>query len=169
VISFQVEPYEVCIKEIDACLERHWHEIALDHVAVPLAKDEAGYQTLADAGALHIVTVRQDGILVGYIAGIVKAHLHYVTTLHAFTDVFWLRPDLRKGGIGIKLFREYERTLIRRGVIKVFIASKVHLDMSKIFERLGWTRTEVVYSKVIQDPLDPVVRQIDRELADWRI
>jgi L-amino acid N-acyltransferase YncA len=148
-ITLQVEPYNDCIGEIDACLHAHWLEIALDRDAVPLDKDEESYQKLADDGVLHIVTVRQDGILVGYIAGIVRAHLHYKSTLHCFTDVFWLRPDCRRGGLGIRLFREYERTLKQRGVVKVFIASKCHLDMSAIFERLGWHRTEVVYTKVI--------------------
>lgn len=147
--TFQVEPYDICNAEITAHLPDHWHEIALDHEAVPLDKDEAAYQEMADIGMLHIVTVRQDGILVGYIAGFVRGHYHYKSTLHAFTDVFWLRPDCRKGMIGVKLFREYERTLKARGVVKAFIASKVFLDMSVIFERLGWRKTETVYTKLL--------------------
>lgn len=148
-ITLQTEPYEQCRAEIDAHLLAHWLEIALDRDAVPLDKDDASYQQLANDGALHIVTVRRDGLLVGYIAGLVKPHLHYKSTLHAFTDVFWLHPDCRKGMTGVKLFREYERTLKARGVVKAFIASKVFLDMSPIFERLGWRRTEVVYSKLL--------------------
>jgi hypothetical protein len=166
--TFQVETYDDCQDEIGRLLQVHYDEVAMDKAVVPLSKNDAAYRTMADTGQLHILTCREDGILVGYIVGLLRLGLHNATTLMAYTDVYFLRPDLRHGGLGIKLFREYERTLIQRGVIKVFIASKVHLDMSKIFERLGWTRTEVVYTKVIQHHIDPIVKQIDLELADWR-
>jgi hypothetical protein len=145
-ITYQLEDYDLCRLEIDAFLPDHWREIALNKDEIPLDKDEASYRQLADAGALHILTVRKSGVLVGYIAGIVRPHLHYRSSLHCFTDVFYVKPECRRGRIGIELFKRYRETLKARGVKKVFIASKCHLDMSKVFERLGWTRTEVVYS-----------------------
>lgn len=149
-ITYQIESYDDCREEIDRYLPAHWQEIAIDRDTIPLEKDEASYRQLADSGALHILTVRKDGELVGYIAGIVKGHIHYKSTLHCFTDVMWLRPDCRKGRIGIDLFRRYEETLKARGVVKVVIASKVHLDLSAIFDRLGWTFTERLYTKVLR-------------------
>ena len=148
-ISFQVEPYASCRGDIEPHLPSHFKEIALNQEAVPLDVDWHTYNEMADKGALHIVTARKSGALVGYIVGFVRTHPHYKSTLHTFTDIFWLHPDCRKGMTGVKLFREYERSLKARGVVKVFIASKCHLDMSPIFERLGWHRTEVVYSKVL--------------------
>lgn len=145
-ISYKVEDYNDVKSEIDNYLPDHWVEIALNRDSIPLDKDEAAYAALAEKGSLHILTVRKSGELVGYIAGVVSGHLHYKSSLHCFTDVFWIRPDCRKGRIGIELFKKYRETLKARGVKKVFIASKCHLDMSAIFERLGWTRTEVVYS-----------------------
>lgn len=145
-ISYKVEEYDDVRHEIDGYLRAHWDEIALNQAEIPLDKDEAAYAALNEKGSIHILTVRKDGELVGYIAGIVSPHLHYKSSLHCFTDVFWIRPDCRKGRIGIELFKKYRSTLKARGVKKVFIASKCHLDMSLIFERLGWTRTEVVYS-----------------------
>jgi N-acetylglutamate synthase-like GNAT family acetyltransferase len=145
-ISYQVEPYDDCIAEIDAILPDHWQEIALNKDSVQLDKDEESYRILADNDQLHIVTVRKSGELVGYIAGIIKTHLHYKSTLHCFTDVFYLKPECRKGMIGVKLFQVYQKTLKARGVKKAFIASKCHLDMSKLFDRFGWHRTEVVYT-----------------------
>ena len=148
-ISYQVETYDVCHREIAPHLPQHFEEIALDKGAVPLDIDWPIYKDLADKGMLHIVTAREASEVVGYIVGFVRPHVHYKSTLHCFTDIFWLHPDRRKGMAGVKLFKEYERSLKRRGVVKVFIASKCHLDMSPIFERLGWHRTEVVYTKVI--------------------
>ena len=145
-VSYQVEPYDICKAEIDAFLPAHWDEIAFDHDAIPLDKDEASYQQLADDGALHILTVRKDGELVGYIAGVIRGHLHYRSSLHCFTDLFYIRPDCRKGRIGIELFKRWQQSLKARGVKKCFIASKIHLDLSKLFDRLGWRKTETVYS-----------------------
>lgn len=145
-ISYQVEEYEDVTDEIDRYLPDHWLEIAINHDEIPLDKDQARYRILAAEGSLHILTARKSGELVGYIAGIISSHLHYKSSLHCFTDVFWIRPDCRKGRIGVELFRKYRESLKARGVKKAFIASKVHLDLSLIFERLGWTRTEVVYS-----------------------
>lgn len=151
-ISYQLEPYDVCKDEIDALLPLHWEEVALDHDTVPLDKDHAAYQEAADAGVLHIVTMRTDGKLTGYIAGFVRGHLHYKSTLHALTDVFFIHPDHRKGWNGVKLFREYERTLKARGVVKLFLATKLHgdLNISTLLERLGYRLTEKLYSKLLK-------------------
>ena len=145
-ITYQIEDYAICRAEIDSYLFQHWQEIALDHAAIPLDKNEEAYQQMADNGELHILTVRKDGILVGYIAGIIRIHLHYRSSLHCFVDVFFLRPDCRRGRIGIDLFKRFQESLKARGVKKCFIASKVHLDMGKLFDRLGWRKTETVYS-----------------------
>ncbi len=149
-ISYQTEHYNDCIKEIDALLYAHWQEVALNHDDVPLDKDEASYQKLADDGQLNIVTVRNDGRLIGYHASIVKTHLHYKSTLHAFVDVYYLMPEYRRGGIGIQLIKEAELSLANRGVVKVFTGTKKHLDMSKLFLRLGWHETETVFSKILR-------------------
>jgi hypothetical protein len=149
VITYQTEQYRDCCAEIDAHLLNHWHEIALDHTSVPLDKDEAEYQRLADSGQLHITTVRKDGLLIGYHASIVRPHLHYKSTLHAFVDVYYIVPAHRNGRVGIQLFIEAEKALKARGVKKIFSGTKSHKHMGPIFERLGWRETETLYSKVI--------------------
>lgn len=148
-ITYQVEDYNNCCAEIDHHLENHWHEVALDHTSVPLCKDEREYQRLADCGQLHILTVRKDGALVGYHASIIRPHLHYATTLHAFVDVYYVSPECRQGRVGVQLFIEAEKSLKSRGVKKIFSGTKTHKHMGAIFERLGWRETETLYSKVI--------------------
>ena len=150
-VTYQVEEYDTCRAEIDACLRVHWLEIALDHDAVPLDKDEAGYRALANAGQLSIVTARRGGELVGYHASIVRPHLHYRSTLHAHVDVYWLRPDCRRGLVGYRLLQAAERALKARGVRKVFTGTKLHKDRGVLFERLGYRETERLYTKILGD------------------
>ena len=149
--TIQQEPYDTCRAEIDACLHDHWRELALDQGQVPLDKDEAAYARLAAEGQLHVVTARRDGVLVGYHASVVRPHLHYAGTLHAFVDVYWLRPDCRRGLLGLRLLREAERSLKARGVKKLMSGTKMHLDLSRLYHRLGWRETERLFTKYIGD------------------
>lgn len=151
-ISYQVEAYNDCTSEIDFLLEEHFREIAINQHVMVLSKDEAAYQQMADNGQLSIVTVRKDGVLVGYHATIVKTHIHYSTTLCGFVDVYFLKKDCRKGLIGYRLLEAAETELTRRGVVTVFTGTKKHLDMSKLFLRLGWTEQESLFSKVLNPP-----------------
>ena len=41
---------------------------------------------------------------------------------------------------GYRLLQEAERNLKARGVKKVFSGTKLHLDMGRLFDRLGWRR-----------------------------
>lgn len=148
-ITIQVEKYNDCIAEIDALLPLHYDEIALDKDSIPLDKDHAVYQRLADSGELHIVTVRCNGLVVGYHASFVHPHFHYKSTLIANTDVYFLLKEHRNSRIGMQLFQEVERSLKARGVHKMFTGTKCHQDHSAMFERMGWHKTEILYTKVI--------------------
>ena len=129
----------------------HWREVAIDHAEIPLDMDCKRYQTLDETGMLHIVTVRRDGVLLGYFTALVVGHLHYASTLHAFTDLYYLRPAWRKGTVALKLFGTAHRTLKERGVVKIASGTKLHdgLDMSKLFSYMGYRLTEKLYTKLL--------------------
>ncbi|QRF55306.1 GNAT family N-acetyltransferase [Variovorax paradoxus] len=149
--TYKVERWRDLRREMLPLLVQHWKEIALNHAAVPLDIDHEKYDALDKDGALHIVTVRQDGELVGYHVAIISGHLHYKSTLHGITDVYWLAPAHRQGFTGIRLFRHVEKEMAALGVRKLFTGTKVHLDMSKLFEHLGYKRVEYLYAKLIGD------------------
>jgi GNAT superfamily N-acetyltransferase len=147
--TYQVEAFDQCWEEINALLPAHYDEIAIHKDLIPLAPDWKQYKDAADAGVLHIVTCRIDGHIVGYVVAFVRPHAHYVTTLHAFTDIFWLHPDHRRGGIGIEMLQFYEVTLSYRGVVRAYIGTKTFFDLSKLFKRLGWEHIEMCFAKVM--------------------
>lgn len=150
-ISYQVEPLSQCQIELSSHLHAHWHEVALNHDEVPLNPDWDQYHLLQNLGQLQIVVFRISGKLEGYHVSILRSHLHYKSTLHGFTDVFYINPKFRKGGYGIKLFKFAEAEWKRRGVVKGFTATKIHkyLDISTLLEWLGWIHIEKQYSKLI--------------------
>lgn len=153
-VSFQVEKWRAIRAEMEPILVAHWHEIALGHAEVPLDIDHDRYDNLCDAGALHIVTVRDDGVLVGYHAAIIAGHLHYKSTLHGITDVYFILPEYRRGYTGIRLFRRVRSEMRLLGVKKLITAAKLHTadgNSGKLFEFLGYDATETVYTMLIKD------------------
>lgn len=146
---YQVERWRNLRPEMTPLLMRHWREIALNHAEVPLDIDHERYAALDESGGLHIVTARRQGLLIGYHVAIVSPHLHYRSTLHGITDVYWIAPECRHGVTGMRLFQAVERELKKVGVRKLFTATKLHLDQGPLFERLGYKPVERLYAKLI--------------------
>jgi len=150
-ITYHVEPWSTVQYDTRHLWNLHWQEVAMNKDKIQLDLDMATYEQYAASGALHCVIARSGGVVVGYHWSVVKPHLHYRNSLCAFTDVYFLHPDHRHGRAGIELFQAAESTLKARGVEKLFTGTKVSLDMGKIFEYLGWTETERLYTKFIGD------------------
>ncbi len=146
---YQVEPWSSFKVEARELFVRHWREIALNHAEVPLDIDYERYDEMAARGAVHVLTARRNGLLIGYHVAFIAGHMHYRSTLHAVTDVYWIAPECRHGVTAMRLLQAVERELKRRGVRKLFTATKLHLDQGPLFERLGYRPVERMYAKLI--------------------
>jgi GNAT superfamily N-acetyltransferase len=149
-LSFQVEAFSEVIKEGEDLFHRHWEELALDKDEVPLAPNWGRYAELEAAGALSAVTARQNGKLVGYSFMFLFPGLHYKTCFEARMDIFWLAPEVRGRMGGVRLFRAVEKELRRRGVQRVYVGSKLHQDVGRLFLALGYHPIETWYSKMLE-------------------
>lgn len=150
-ITYMVESWPAVWQEMKPLWLTHWEEVALHQGAVPLDPDEDEYARMDAVGMLSLVIARKDGVLIGYYASIIKPHLHYRTTLHAFTDVYYVLPKYRNGWCGIRLFQHAEKVWRARGVKKAFTATKLHLDMGAILRRLDWEPAENTFCKLLTE------------------
>jgi GNAT superfamily N-acetyltransferase len=150
-ITVQLEPFPAFLDEVKPLLPRHWEELALHKDRVPLDPQYETYLERDRAGAVLVMTVREDALLVGYFVGFVAPGLHYQTCLTLTMDIFWVAPEARGGGVGYHLFREVEKEARRRGVQRMFVGSKLHKDASWLFERLGYEEVERYYSQWLGD------------------
>ncbi len=148
-ITYQVEELHDVFGEAIPLLKEHWAEIALDKDNVPLDPDILAYEEIADAGRYQITTARDGNDLVGYAAYFIAPNLHYRSLVVGESDIFWIAPSHRKGMTGVKLFREAERNLKLIGVNRVINKEKLHFDLSKLFDRLGFTSVERHWWKAI--------------------
>jgi len=148
---YAVECWHDVKAEMVPLWERHWREVALNHAEVPLDVDHERYDAMADNGGLHVLTVRRNGKLIGYHIAIVSGHLHYKSTLHGITDVYWIAPECRHGVTAVRMFQAVERELKKLGVRKLFTATKLHLDQGSLFEHLGYKPVERLYAKILKE------------------
>ena len=148
-ITFHVESFRQSLPEFEPLLPLHWAELALNQDKVPLKPQWNLYFQREDAGELLFVAAREEGKIVGYFIGFVSPGLHYETCLTCIMDIMFIQKDKRIGTAGIRLFKFVETELVRRGVQRWFVGSKVYADASALFERLKFTKTEVFYSKWI--------------------
>ena len=151
--TYCVESLSTARPELEELLPLHWQEIARDKdkPKFQLNPDWKTYHALEAAGQFYMMVVRVDGKMVGYHIGFVRRQLHYAESLAMVTDIYFVLPEYRKGRIGVELFKESEKALKARGVDKIYLGCKCapELDRTSLFERLGYTKIEYVFSKVV--------------------
>lgn len=149
-ITFQVEKFADMFDEVLPMLTEHWKEVGLNHKSIPLDIDVRAYVNSEAQGILHIVTARENGILIGYHCSFVRPHVHYLSCLTAFTDIYFITPSKRGiPTVAVRLFKEVKRTLQQRGVQRIITPTKVHLDKGKLLEHLGYKEIERVYELLL--------------------
>ena len=148
-ITYQEEPYPKLVEELKVLLPLHYAEVAEDQDRIPLDPDWGEYMNMHCSGILHIFTAREGKELVGYHVNIVKKGLHYKSNLFAMTDIFYLKPELRGVGAGLKMFVFVHEELKKMGVEKIFTGYKVKHDLSKLFDGLGYRLSDKFYTKLL--------------------
>ncbi len=150
-ITFEIESFTDNLPELKVIFPLHYEELALDKDKVPLSPQYDIYEAREALGELIFITAREKGELIGYFIGFISPGLHYSTCLTCTMDIFYIHPEHRGSNFGFKLFDFVEKELKRRGVDRWYVGSKCHLDASWLFERLGFDRVEVTYSKYMGD------------------
>lgn len=154
-LSFGWEPLDWLIREgIGDLTYEHWSLTARDREAVPYDPDWDFYRR-EDGRRSRWFICRVHGEIAGYVIVFLLCPPHNRTTFQALEDTFWLSPKFRKGWVGINFLKAYETALAELGVVKAYLHERPELTgdrsatVGKLFERLGWRRGDVTYSKLI--------------------
>lgn len=148
-VTYQVERYPDVIEEIKPLLHDHWEEIAGYKDQFPLNPDYEKYAKLDEMGMCHIVTARDEGIMIGYFVSFVMPHLHYQDCLYAMNDIVFVAKEHRHGSVGAKLIRFAEVELAKMGAHRMCLHVKVSNDFGPLLERMGFACTEKNYEKLL--------------------
>jgi len=145
-LTAQVEPWTAMLEQLKPMFPAHWEELALNKDHVPLDPQYDIYLERDRRGELLLITLRQDGDLVGYFIGFIAPGLHYKTCLTLTMDIFYVWPGARGLNGGIIMFKAVHAEAKRRGVQRIFAGSKLHADASWLFEKLGYEEVERYHS-----------------------
>lgn len=152
-VEIRTETWAAIDEEIKQIAPLHFAELALDQLLFKPDFAHDKYLAMDRAGGMHVVTARDRERLIGYIVCFVMPHLHYQSSgLTALADMYFVLCQYRKGGLGLRMFREMERGLRERGVIRVHMSCKRHQDHTQLFEGMGYALTDYTFSKVIKCP-----------------
>lgn len=147
-IIYEMVPPFMFLQEMQELFPKHYEELCVTK-DFPLVPDYDAYKALDDAKMLRAVVCRTESEVIGYIIFIVQPHLHYKTCITAFEDIYYIKPEYRKGRIGIRLFQYAEKVLKASGVNRIIMHTKVHLDNSRLFEYLGYKNSDKLYTKIL--------------------
>ena len=154
-LRFAWERFGQISQECLPLFRRHYKEVANFQDQVPFDPDFERYFAYDLADILNVLTVRDGKTLVGYAFVMVHPHPHYVSTLWAICDLFWLDPAYRFGWTGVHMLKEVERHARERGVKILQWGIKLNFEaergtIGKLFYRLKYTPTEVTLSKYLE-------------------
>lgn len=149
-MTFQVEDWSKALPELKPLFSLLWVDVAVDQDKFVAKCDEEKYAALDKLGMLCLVTARDGKKLAGFYLVFITPNGHYLGAgPMAFTDMYYILKEYRKGNTGMKLFAFAEETWKQRGCVKAYTSHKLHRDRSAMFKVLGWKATDMVYSKVL--------------------
>ena len=154
-VTLQWERLSEITRDLRPLLKRHWTEVEDHKDLLPL--DPAwGLMLQYDLlTLLRVLTVRSDGVLVGYLFLFFPPSLHYSTSVISYVERFWLEPSLRKGWLGIQLFKEAETLAREAKAVLMLVPFRTSFlnrrgkGIGAILKRLGYKTEEITYAKVL--------------------
>lgn len=105
-----------------------------------------------DHGLLAVVDDVGEHGLVGFVAGIKGPLMAAKNVLTGTELAWWIEPGHRKGRKGIELMLYIEKLAKMQGIKywnMISMESSAPETANRIYERLGYTKTETSYTKVI--------------------
>ena len=151
-ITYKVDDWMENLPKFKAMTQAHYDEIEILK-EFPLDIDYETYESIYNSKRLVFISAKDGEELVGYIVFFVMPHIHSKNCLTAHEDLYFLKPEYRKGYNGIKMFKFAQEYLKDIGVDLVLYATKFEFDNSSLFRYLGCKPIDKVFTKLLQQPI----------------
>lgn len=147
-ITYQQDTFQAILPEFKVLLKEHMAE--MNYFQMHGAEFDPNYDMYMAANEdkkLRLITAKDDGALIGYIAFGIGKLSRYQNTIVAREDIYYVKPEYRHRGIATKLFYEAERVLERCNVDFMVATTKMYHDRSGLLEKSGYELFEKVFAK----------------------
>ena len=118
------------------------------------------YRRLEQAGVFHMLTLRRDGALAGWLSLTVTPHLHHASMPHVTIDSLYVRPGMR--ACAALLVRALERRvweIVPPQPVRIMHGLPAAHPFNYVLDRMGFPAIEIVHAKVVQPPPDAVMQE----------
>jgi len=134
--------------ETDRLLQLYAAECAIDDMPRPVPH-VMSYKALEASGALHAFAAYVDGKMVGFIAVIIPILPHY-SVKTAATESFFVDPEHRSGGLGLKIIAYIERYAKEQGAAGLLISAPAGSRLEKMMSRFDYKHTNTVFFRAFK-------------------
>jgi hypothetical protein len=142
---------ETSLDAVLDCLElaqAHYEEVEAKASVIPYKVNFTHLKVAHEHGLIALVTVRDQGELVGYMANLVCED--FMTSQVSAKELgIYLNKSSRGGTTFFRMMMAMENLMRERGVAYQHIMFKEGHD-SGMAERMGYTKTETVYQKLLE-------------------
>ena len=148
-IIYKVLGFTEAWSDIEELAKTNYYEVdqrAEDH---ELSVVESSYKALEQLGSHFFVVAYKNDKAVGYCSMLVTVNPH-TGLLQATCDVLYVLPELRGYGVGMDLIEAAEKRSVELGAKYLQFTFKYGADVKNLIEALGFTKSEVVYDKVLE-------------------
>lgn len=104
------------------------------------------YRDIEAAGALYPLAAYRDGEMVGFLSILHSVLPHYGTPV-CITESFFVLPEARAGGAGLKLLQAAEAKARELGAPALLVSAPAGGRLAQIAPRLGYRQSNVVFVK----------------------
>lgn len=148
-LGFAWEPFSLVGRELIPLMRLHWQEKSSWREMVDLDLDWVRLFHMETSGALHLLTVRDGDVIVGYMPVIVTQHIMATGLRMGIIDTYMLHPAYRSGWTIVKMLKKVVKHLEHLGV-DVVSARDPEGEMGPIFKRLGFGTPEMTWFKKLE-------------------
>ncbi len=129
--------------DFDILLKGYSEECSIVGLPVPECQADI-YRLLETSGVLTILGGFHEDRLVGVVFLLVSRSPHYGVML-ATTESFFVSPEYRKTGAGLKLLREAERVAQSQGAVAFLVSAPYGGKLAEVLPKAGYTETNRVF------------------------
>jgi len=151
-VTFSKETFINVWPEMESLVSSQWKEVPNFGGGESPNVDVAMYDTIDKAGSMRVYCVRLDGELKGYAVFFLTPSFETTGGLFARNVTLYLDKSVRGGSVSSSFIQAIEDDLeFNEAVVKVDYQFKADRVPKNLMDVLGYTHTEVVYTKVFED------------------
>lgn len=110
----------------------------------PARPQAATYRAMEEYGLLYLIGAWRDGHMVGFISFLVSELPHYGQRT-ATAESYYVAPEHRQGGVGLKLLHAAEALAKEVGAVGFFVSAPMGGRLAEVMPRIGYKETNRVF------------------------